>query len=139
MPPAFHRFIPGDRQMGDQKKNYVRSLSYANAIRPHWLRDYVPLLNKRVKWHTQSDFTLKAGDGVWAIHPDSPRGYYPPARIVKLHYGQDSCARSALDRTPQHVKSLGRVLSLLRFLYLLGGRCNANVSEVINEHDWTKF
>ena len=85
---------------------YVRSLSYANAIRSRWLRDYVPLLNKRIKWQIQSDFILKTGDLVWAIEPDSPRGYYPPSRIVMLHYGQDSRARSALVRTPQHVKSL---------------------------------
>ena len=75
------------------------SLSYANAIRSLWLRDYVSLLNKRIKWHTQSDFILKIGDLVWAINSDSPLGYYPPARIVKMHYGQDSCARSALVKT----------------------------------------
>ena len=31
--------------------------------------------------------------------PDSPRGYYPLARIVKLYYGKDGCARSALVKT----------------------------------------
>ena len=33
------------------------------------------------------------------IEPDSPRGYYPLARIVKLKYGQDGCAQSALVKT----------------------------------------
>ena len=60
---------------------------------------FVPSLNKRVKWHTHSDFTLKTGDLVWVIEPDSPRRYYPLARIVKLNYGQDGCARSTLVRT----------------------------------------
>ena len=50
-------------------------------------------------WHTHFDFTLKTGDLVWVIEPDSPRGYYPLARIVKLHDGPDSCAGSALDNT----------------------------------------
>ena len=40
-----------------------------------------------------SDFTLKTGDLVWVIELDSPRGYYPLARIVKLNYGQDSFSR----------------------------------------------
>ena len=53
-------------------------------------------MNKRVEWHTQSEFTVKTSDLVWVIEPDSPRGYYPLARTVKLHYGQDGCSRSDL-------------------------------------------
>ena len=48
----------------DHKKRYVRAQSYANAIWSRWLREYVPWVNKRVKWHTYSDFTLKTGDPV---------------------------------------------------------------------------
>ena len=94
---SFPSLLPGEHF--DHKKRYVRAQSYANAIWSRWLREYVPSLNKRVKWHTHSDFTLKTGDLVWVIEPDSPRGYYPLARIVKLNYGQDGCARSALVRT----------------------------------------
>ena len=36
---------------------------------------------------------------MWVIEPDSPRGYSPLARIVKLNYGQDGCAQSALVKT----------------------------------------
>ena len=83
----------------DHKKNYVRAQSYVNAIWSRWLREYVPSLNKGVKWQTNSDFTLKTGDLVWVIEPDSPRGYQSLARIVKLKYGHDGCARSALVKT----------------------------------------
>ena len=55
----------------NHNKRYVRAKSYANAIWSRWLREYVPLLNKRV--------TLKAGNLVWVIEPDSTRGYYPLA------------------------------------------------------------
>ena len=61
--------------------------------------DCVPSLNKRVKWHTHSDFILKKGNLVWVIEPDTPRGYYPLTRIVKLNYEQDGCARSAFVKT----------------------------------------
>ena len=94
---SFPSLLPGEHF--DHKKRYVRAQSYANAIWSRWLGEYVPSLNKRVKWHTHSDFTLKTGDLVWVIEPDSPRGYYPLARIVKLNYGQDGCARSALVRS----------------------------------------
>ena len=50
-------------------------------------------------WHNQSDVKLKAGDLVWVIEPDTPRGHYPPARILKLNYGKDGCARSADIKT----------------------------------------
>ena len=74
----------------------MRAQSYANAIWSRWLSEYVPSLNKRVKWNTQSDFTLKTCDLVWVIEPDSPSWYHPLARTVKLHYGKDSSAPSAL-------------------------------------------
>ena len=91
---SFPSLLPGEHL--DHKKRYVLAQSYANAIWSRWLREYVPSLNKRVKWHTHSDSTLKTCDLVWVIEPDSPRGYYPIARIVKL---QDGGARSALVKT----------------------------------------
>ena len=83
----------------DYKKRYARAQSYANAVWSRWLREYVPSLNKRAKWHSDSDVTLKTGDLVWVVEPDSPRGHYPLARIAKLHYVKDGCARSADIKT----------------------------------------
>ena len=59
------------------------------------MREYVPFLNRRAKYHKQSDVKLKAGDLVWIIEPDTPCGHYQFARILRLHYGKDGCARSA--------------------------------------------
>ena len=63
------------------------------------MREYVPSLNRSAKWHNQSDIKLKAGDLVCVIEPDTPRGHYPLARILRLHYGKDGCARSADIKT----------------------------------------
>ena len=116
---SFPSLLPGEHF--DHKKRYVRAQSYANAIWSRWLREYVLSLNKRVKWHTHSDFTLKTGDLVWVIEPDSPRGYYPLDRIVKLNYGQNCCARSPLFKTA--TREVTRPpLSSLRFFLLQGGR-----------------
>ena len=73
--------------------------SYANAIWSRWLRDYVPALNKRSKWHSDSDVILKTGDLVWIVDKRSPRGHYPLARIKTLNNGKDNIARSAVVTT----------------------------------------
>ena len=71
----------------DHRKQYIRAQNNANALWSRWLRDYVPALNKRSKWHSDSDVILKTGDLVWII---------PLARIKTLNYGKDNIARSAV-------------------------------------------
>ena len=83
----------------DHRKQYIRAQSYANAIWSRWLRDYVPALNKRSKWHSDIDVILKTGDLVWIVDERSPRGHYPLARIKTLNYGKDNIARSAVVTT----------------------------------------
>ena len=80
-------------------KRYARAQSYANAIWQRWLSEYVPTLNKRVKWHAPPKYSLKTGDMVWLVESTSPRGHYPLARITSLNYGKDNTARSANLRT----------------------------------------
>ena len=58
------------------------------------MRENVPSLKRRAKWYNQSDVKLKADDLVWVTEPDTPL-----ARILRLHYGKDGCARSADIKT----------------------------------------
>ena len=90
---------PSFEENFDQRKRFARAQSYANAIWTRWMREYVPSLNWRAKWHNQSDVNMKAGVLVWVIESDTPRGHYPLARILRLHYGNDGCARSADIKT----------------------------------------
>ena len=39
----------------DHRKRYVRAQAYANAVWQRWLKEYVPSLNKRSKWHANRD------------------------------------------------------------------------------------
>ena len=80
-------------------KRYAGAHLYANIIWHRWLGDYVPTLNKRVKWHAPPENSLKTGDMVWFVESTSPRGHYPLARIMSLNYGKDNTARSANLRT----------------------------------------
>ena len=112
------------------KRRYVRAQSYANPFWSHWPREYIPSLNKRVKWHTHSEFTLKTGDLVRLIELHNLRGDYPIARILKLHYGLDGCARPALVKTA--ARELTRpTVKLAPVLYFSGGGCcNKNVTRL---------
>ena len=94
---SFPSLLPWE--LFEHKKSYVRAQSYTNAIWSRLLCEYVPSLNKRIKWRTHSDSTLKTGDFVWVVEPDNPSGYYPLTRIVKLNYGQYGCSGSALVET----------------------------------------
>ena len=59
----------------------------------------MPALNKRSKWHSDSDVILKTGDLVWIVDERSPRGHYPLARIKTFKNGKDYIARSAVVTT----------------------------------------
>ena len=83
----------------DHRKRYARAQPYANAIWARWLKEYVPALNRRSKWHTPAEQHLKVGDLVWIVEEGNPRGYYPTARNKELRYGYNSVAHSAVVRT----------------------------------------
>ena len=72
----------------------MRAQAYANAIWQRWLKDYVPCLNKRKKWHTDLSRVLRTSDLVWNVDPSSPHGHYPLGRVTALHNGNDNVARS---------------------------------------------
>ena len=104
----------------DHRKRYARALAYSDAIWDRWLRDYVPLVNRRTKWCAQSDRDLKTEDLVWVVEPMSPRGHYPLARVAKLNYGPDSVARSAELKTTTGnlVRPIVKLAPFSRLLFL---------------------
>ena len=59
----------------DHRRRYARAQAYSDAIWNRWLDEYVPTLNRRSNWSSQSDRQLKTGDLVWIVEPTSPRGY----------------------------------------------------------------
>ena len=63
------------------------------------MKEYVPSLNRRSKWHSPSNRKLKTADLVWIVEPTTPKSYNPLARVVKLNFGSDAIARSAEVRT----------------------------------------
>ena len=85
---SFPSLLPGEHF--DHKKRYVRAQSYANAIWSRWLREYVPSLNKRVKWHTHFDSTLKTDPPLLRPQPVKSLGRpLSSLRFFLLQEGED--------------------------------------------------
>ena len=94
LPLCYHH--PTDRP--HYRKFFKNTEIYVDNIWTRWLKEYAPTLNKREKWHSSSR-SVSVGDLVWILDPSSPRGLYPLARILSLHFGDDGVARSALIKT----------------------------------------
>ena len=58
-----------------------------------WLREWLPGLNSRKKWHRQSD-DLQVSDIVLVVSTDTPRGKWPLGRILETFPGKDGHVRT---------------------------------------------
>ena len=59
---SFPSLLPGINLNTRRKRTCERSCTLTNASCFRGFREYFPLLNNCVKWHTQSEFTPKTGD-----------------------------------------------------------------------------
>ena len=78
----------------DQRQRYARAQAYSDAVWNRRLKEYVPSLNRRAKWSTQSDKELRTGDLAWIVEPTSTRAHYLLSRVDKLNFRCDAVARS---------------------------------------------
>ena len=86
-PGVFH---PGEI---DSRRRWRQAQTMADHFWRRWRREYVPSLAKRQKW-LNSTRNLKEGDVVLMVESDSPRGFWPLARVVKVFPGVDGVVRS---------------------------------------------
>ena len=57
-----------------------------------WLREWVPSLSARRKWHSDQA-NLKVGDVVIMMSTETPRGKWPLGRVVKVFPGKNDRVR----------------------------------------------
>ena len=81
------------------RRVFKQAQSHVDWVWKRWLSDYVPQLQRRSKWVSDSSCPLVVGSLVWIVDTDSPRGSYPLARVDKLHLGDDGRVRSATLKT----------------------------------------
>ena len=74
------------------KKRWRRLQELTRHFWHRWLQEWVPSLSPRKKWFDIRR-NLKFGDVVLLITPDSPRAYWPLARVLEVYAGKDGFIR----------------------------------------------
>ena len=111
------------------RRVFKQAQSHVDWVRKRWLSDYVPQLQRRSKWVSDSSCPLIVVSLVWIVDTDSPRGSYPLARVDKLHFGR---VRSATLKT----KSGSLVRSLLKLVPLPdNGSCDQERGPGCSRHE----
>ena len=82
----------------DLRKRWHRAQSLTNQFWKRWLREYLPTISTKPKWHNDAK-TIGIGDLVLLHDVSSPRGKWPLARVVDVYPGRDGIVRIADVKT----------------------------------------
>ena len=77
------------------KRQWRSAQTIVDQFWKRWMREYVPTLIERRKW-MEPRRNLAVNDLVLVIEPNTPRGHWPLARVVKPLPGPDGVVRAAL-------------------------------------------
>ncbi|XP_062710974.1 uncharacterized protein LOC134289009 [Aedes albopictus] len=81
--------------------NWRTSQIYANIFWRRWLREYLPTISRRTKWHYPTK-PIEIGDVVIIADPDLPRNSWPKGRVLDISC-RNGQVRSATVRTPNNI------------------------------------
>ena len=78
-----------------------------------WLREYLPELQRRRKWHKKLP-NIQVGDLVLIADENSPRGNWPLGLVVDTKEGRDGLVRSARLKTKisEVVRPISKIIHL---------------------------
>ena len=75
-------------------RRWWRQAQYlADVFWRRWLREYLPTLHARQRWHREQR-SVKVGDIVVMKDIDTVRGHWPLGRVTSVHTSQDGLVRS---------------------------------------------
>lgn len=83
---------PASEQLS--KRNWRYSKILVDHFWSQFVRDYLPTLQPRQKWHCATT-PLAIGQVVMMIDPQVPRAFWPMGQVISLFPGTDSMVRSA--------------------------------------------
>lgn len=84
------------------RKNWLKSQQFANAFWKRWVREHLPNLTRRTKWHQQVKPIAK-GDVVIIVDDASPRNSWPKGRVINTICGKDGQVRRATVQTAKGI------------------------------------
>ena len=94
--------LPSDTKNSSNDRGSGKLWSNVNSImNEFWtrlLKEYLPPLRQRRKWHSTVD-GIQVGDMVWILENYTPRGIWPVGRVQKVHKDKDNVVRSCLVKT----------------------------------------
>ena len=74
------------------RKRWRRVQELVRHFWHRWLREWLPGLSARKKWHRERR-NIQKGEVVLLISPDTPRGSWPMGRVVEIYPGDDGRVR----------------------------------------------
>jgi Pao retrotransposon peptidase/Family of unknown function (DUF5641)/Protein of unknown function (DUF1759)/Integrase zinc binding domain len=94
---------------------YRRAQHLTTKFMSRWIREYLPEINRREKWHDRTK-PVQIGDVVVVTEPNEPRNAWKKGRITKLYPGFDQEIRAVdvvlADGTIKPSRSVGRLAVL---------------------------
>ncbi|XP_058839467.1 uncharacterized protein LOC131694941 [Topomyia yanbarensis] len=93
--------LPYDESLATLSNSWKTSQTHANLFWKRWLREYLPSINRRTKWHYPAK-PIQIGDVVVIVDPDLPRNTWPKGRVVDVKL-KDGQVRSATVRTTANI------------------------------------
>ncbi|CAG7709918.1 unnamed protein product, partial [Allacma fusca] len=89
------KFMDNDLHL---RKQWRRVQRYTDIFWTRWVKEYLPTLTRRVKWHTEGR-QIQVGDIVVIADKDGPRNTWPMGRILNTYPGKDGRVRVADVKT----------------------------------------
>lgn len=94
---------PGVFQPADQYRRKWKQVQFlADLFWKRWLREYLPALQVRGKWHRALP-NLKPNALVLLMDDSAPRGYWSLGRVLEVYPGSDGMVRTAKVKTKDSV------------------------------------
>ena len=97
------------------RSSYRRSQALADRFHSRWLKEYLPTITRRSKWHKEVK-NIAVNDIAILIDPNEPRDSWKKCRITKVYNGIDGQVRAAdvilADGTVKSSRSAGRLAVL---------------------------
>ena len=76
--------------------------SIMNELWRRFLKQYLPTLRQRWKWHSKKD-GIEVGDMVWILENNTPRGIWPVGRVQKVNKCKYNVVRSYLVKIQEGI------------------------------------
>ena len=91
--PSIHS--PGKFTEADlcSRKQWRIAQTLADHFWRRWVKEYLPTLTRRTKWHRRNDAEVQVGDIVVVVDKDLPRGTWPRGKVTAVYPGADNHVR----------------------------------------------